>query len=86
MPVTGAPAHRRVRLLSVREADDLDEELDSVLIGGREEREVPIEPYSEEWPPHFELERKGIGGAVGGVALRIEHTRSTAVPLLAAKL
>ena len=70
--------------MSVREADDLDEELDRVLIGGREEREVRIEPYTEEWPRRFEEERKRIEGALGGIVRRVEHA-ATAVPGLAAK-
>ena len=69
----------------MREADDLDEELDRVLIGGREEREVRIEPYSEEWPRRFEEERRRIEAAMGAVARRVEHVGSTAVPGLAAK-
>ncbi len=69
----------------MREADYLDEELDRVLIGGREEREVRIEPYSKEWPRRFEEERKRIEGALGSIARRIEHVGSTAVPGLGAK-
>ncbi len=69
----------------MREADDLDEELGRVLIGGREEREVRIEPYSQEWPRRFEEERKRIASTLGATARRIEHVGSIAVPGLAAK-
>lgn len=69
----------------MREADDLDEELDRVLIGGREEREIRIEPYSDDWPRRFSVERKRIETALGATARRIEHIGSTAVPGLAAK-
>ncbi len=69
----------------MREADDLDQELDRVLIGGREEREVRIEPYSEEWTRRFEEERKRIASALGATSRRIEHVGSTVVPALAAE-
>lgn len=65
--------------------DDLDAHLDVVLIGGREEREIQIVDYSEEWPRRFEAERQRIQGALGVTARRIEHIGSTAVPGLAAK-
>ncbi len=69
----------------MREADDLDEELGRFLICGREEREVRIEPYSQEWPRRFEEERKRIASTLGATARRIEHVGSIAVPGLAAK-
>ena len=69
----------------MRDADDLDEELDRVLIGGREERDIRIEPYSEKWPWRFTVERERIEIALGATARRIEHIGSTAVPGLAAK-
>jgi GrpB-like predicted nucleotidyltransferase (UPF0157 family) len=70
----------------VYEADaDFDVALDAVLIGGREEREVVIVDYSPAWPLRFDEERRRIGEALGGVARRIEHVGSTAVPGLAAK-
>ncbi|MFP5317590.1 MAG: GrpB family protein [Acidimicrobiia bacterium] len=64
---------------------DLDDELDRVLIGGRERRTIRIERYSDGWPRRFERERKRIEDALGPVARRIEHIGSTAVPGLAAK-
>jgi GrpB-like predicted nucleotidyltransferase (UPF0157 family) len=69
----------------VRDADDFDEQLDRVLVGGREEREVRIEPSTEEWPRRFAVERERIDTALGSTARRIEHIGSTAVPGLAAK-
>jgi len=66
-------------------ADDLDEHLDQVLVGGSEEREVRIEPYTHEWPRRFASERGRIEAALGPIARRIEHIGSTSVPGLAAK-
>ncbi|MGQ0743861.1 MAG: GrpB family protein [Acidimicrobiales bacterium] len=65
--------------------DDLDDELERVLIGGRERRTIRIERYSDDWPRRFERERKRIEVALGPIARRIEHVGSTAVPGLAAK-
>jgi GrpB-like predicted nucleotidyltransferase (UPF0157 family) len=60
--------------------------LDSVLIGGRERVTITIADYDPAWPARFERERARIGHALaGGVAVRIEHMGSTAVPGLAAK-
>jgi GrpB-like predicted nucleotidyltransferase (UPF0157 family) len=65
--------------------DGLDEYLDAVLIGGREERVVEIVDYSPTWTQRFETERHRIETALGSTARRIEHIGSTAVPDLAAK-
>ena len=65
--------------------EHLDEYLDSVLIGGRERREVVIADYDPQWPRRFDAERERIGSALGATALRIEHIGSTSVPGLAAK-
>ncbi|HET7050712.1 MAG TPA: GNAT family N-acetyltransferase [Solirubrobacteraceae bacterium] len=65
--------------------EQLDAHLDTVLIGGRERREIVIADYDPEWPRRFEAERERIGAALGGGALRIEHIGSTSVPGLAAK-
>lgn len=65
--------------------DELDAHLDTVLIGGREHREVVIADYDQAWPQRFELERDRIKRALRGVARRIEHVGSTSVPGLAAK-
>jgi GrpB-like predicted nucleotidyltransferase (UPF0157 family) len=63
----------------------LDAHLDTVLIGGRERREIVIVDYDPEWPRRFDAQRERIAGAIGDRALRIEHIGSTAVPDLGAK-
>jgi GrpB-like predicted nucleotidyltransferase (UPF0157 family) len=63
----------------------LDEYLDRVLIGGREERAIRVVEYSELWPRRFETERRRIEGLLGETARRVEHVGSTAVAGLAAK-
>ncbi len=45
-----------------------------------------IVPYDPDWPQQFEKERRRIAGVLGGLAVRIDHNGSTAVPGLAAKL
>jgi GrpB-like predicted nucleotidyltransferase (UPF0157 family) len=60
-------------------------DLDEVLIGGREKREIVIVDYDATWPARFEAERARVQQALGACALRIEHIGSTAVPGLAAK-
>lgn len=65
--------------------DELDRELDGVLIGGREKREIVIVEYDESWPVRFEAEHARVRQALGARAFRIEHIGSTAVPGLAAK-
>lgn len=64
---------------------DRDAYLDSVLIGGREQREIVIVDYDTAWPARFECERDHVQQALGVRALSIEHIGSTAVPGLAAK-
>ena len=56
-----------------------------VLIGGREPGVVVIADYDESWPRRFEAERERLAARLSGVACRIEHVGSTAVPGLAAK-
>lgn len=46
---------------------------------------IVIHPYSDEWPALFEAEARSLANVLGGLALRIEHVGSTAVPGLAAK-
>jgi GrpB-like predicted nucleotidyltransferase (UPF0157 family) len=46
---------------------------------------IAIVPYDPAWPREFERERARLQAELGGVALRIEHNGSTAVPGLAAK-
>jgi GrpB-like predicted nucleotidyltransferase (UPF0157 family)/GNAT superfamily N-acetyltransferase len=62
-----------------------DAYLDTVLIGGRERREIVIADYDPAWPRRFEAERERIASALGGATRRIEHIGSTSVPGLAAK-
>jgi GrpB-like predicted nucleotidyltransferase (UPF0157 family) len=61
------------------------EDLDSVLIGGRERRAIVIAEYDDEWPARFARERDRVVAALGPAAVRVEHFGSTAVPGLAAK-
>lgn len=42
-------------------------------------------PYDPRWPDQFDRERQRIAGALGALAIRIEHHGSTAVPGLSAK-
>jgi GrpB-like predicted nucleotidyltransferase (UPF0157 family) len=60
-------------------------DLDDVLIGGRERREIVIAEPDPAWPVRFRAERDRIAAALGERALRIEHIGSTSVPGLAAK-
>ena len=62
-----------------------DQNLDRVLIGGRERRQIVITDYDPSWPRRFQHERERIRRALATAALRIEHIGSTAVPGLAAK-
>jgi GrpB-like predicted nucleotidyltransferase (UPF0157 family) len=64
---------------------DFDEYLDTVLIGGREERVIEIVDYRPAWPERFEVERARLAAALRSTARAIEHVGSTAVPGLAAK-
>ena len=63
---------------------DLDDHLDEVLIGGREQRPVVIVDYDPAWPARFEEQAGRVRHALGPAA-RVEHIGSTAVPGLAAK-
>jgi GrpB-like predicted nucleotidyltransferase (UPF0157 family) len=53
--------------------------------GGGQRRTIEIVPYDPAWPRLFEELGRALRGALGGVALRIDHIGSTAVPGLAAK-
>ena len=46
---------------------------------------LEIAPYDPKWPIAFAAERERIAGALGALALRIDHNGSTSVPGLAAK-
>lgn len=63
----------------------IDDAHNPCLIGGREKREIVIVDYDSRWPAMFESHRSVIAGALGSIALRIEHVGSTSVPGLAAK-
>ena len=62
-----------------------NQNLDDVLVGGREKRQIVIADYDKGWPTRFATERTRIEDALGSRALRVEHIGSTAVPGLAAK-
>lgn len=64
---------------------EFDEYLDAVVIGTRERREIAIVDYDPGWPDRFRREAARIHGALGAIALSVEHIGSTAVPGLAAK-
>jgi GrpB-like predicted nucleotidyltransferase (UPF0157 family)/GNAT superfamily N-acetyltransferase len=63
----------------------LDDYLDAVLIGGREQRPIEIVDYRPQWAERFETERRRLEDALGSTGHRIEHVGSTAVPGLGAK-
>ncbi len=46
---------------------------------------VRLEPYDPEWPQDFEALRTTLAGALGDLAVRIDHIGSTSVPGLGAK-
>ena len=46
---------------------------------------IQIVEYDPEWPSQYRVEAAIIGAILGGLALRVDHVRSTAVPGLAAK-
>jgi GrpB-like predicted nucleotidyltransferase (UPF0157 family) len=58
---------------------------DTVLIGGREKRDIVVVEHDPAWVARFEAQRSRISRALGERALRIEHIGSTSVPGLAAK-
>jgi GrpB-like predicted nucleotidyltransferase (UPF0157 family) len=76
-----AEADRR-KTLPTRERDPRPE---IELIGGREKRWVLIADNDPGWPKRFELERRLIREALGGLAIELEHFGSTEVPGLGAK-
>jgi GrpB-like predicted nucleotidyltransferase (UPF0157 family) len=49
------------------------------------DRHPPIQAYDPAWPARFAELAAGIGAALGGTAVAVEHVGSTAVPGLAAK-
>lgn len=64
-----------------------DEEIAAAAVGELRPYgvEVVLEEYNRAWPDWYAEEEAAIRAALGGVALRIEHTGSTSVPGLAAK-
>ena len=46
---------------------------------------ITLAPYDPAWPAMFEAEASHIRAALQGLALRVEHVGSTAVPGLSAK-
>jgi GrpB-like predicted nucleotidyltransferase (UPF0157 family) len=64
---------------------EFDAQLDAVLIGGREQRDIIIVPYDPAWPVRYERERARIVAAVGAELRAIHHVGSTSVEGLAAK-
>lgn len=63
----------------------MNDDLDEVLIGGREARQIVIVDPDPAWPERYEHERRRIVGALVDRVLRIDHIGSTSVPGLAAK-
>lgn len=61
------------------------DDIDGVLIGGREEREIVMAEHDPRWAARYESERGRIVAALGDRVLRIDHIGSTSVPGLAAK-
>ncbi|UGT69443.1 GrpB family protein [Nocardia gipuzkoensis] len=64
-----------------------DDEIAAVTVGDLRPYAVKVvlEEYNPAWPDWYAGEEAVIRAALGAVALRIEHTGSTAVPGLAAK-
>jgi GrpB-like predicted nucleotidyltransferase (UPF0157 family) len=58
---------------------------EGVLVGGPERRAIELRDYDPAWPERFAALRAPLLEALAGVAVRIEHVGSTAVPGLAAK-
>jgi len=56
-----------------------------VLVGGNEKRAIVLVDHDPAWGERFRRERERIVGALGSVALAVEHIGSTAVPCLVAK-
>ncbi|MET0468831.1 MAG: GrpB family protein [Aeromicrobium sp.] len=62
-----------------------DDDLEGVLIGGREAREIVLVDHDPRWAVRYQIERERILAALGVRVLRIDHIGSTSVPDLAAK-
>jgi hypothetical protein len=55
------------------------------IVGGPEKRTIVIVDPDPAWVRRFDAERERIVGALGPVAVRVDHIGSTAIPGLAAK-
>lgn len=55
------------------------------LIGGRERRAIVLVAHDPAWVDRYALLRTALAGSLAGLAVRIEHIGSTAVPGLDAK-
>jgi GrpB-like predicted nucleotidyltransferase (UPF0157 family) len=62
-----------------------DAELDTILIGGHEQRSIVIVDYDDVWPLKAASKAQEIQDSLGPIALSVEHIGSTSVPGLAAK-
>ncbi|TFC54079.1 GrpB family protein [Cryobacterium sp. TMT2-15-1] len=62
-----------------------DTELDTILIGGREQRAIVIVDHDDTWPSKAASMAQKIQDSLGPAALSVEHIGSTSVPGLAAK-
>jgi GrpB-like predicted nucleotidyltransferase (UPF0157 family) len=64
-----------------------DEQIEAAVIGGptMHNDTIDLSDYSPVWPELFAREVERIRGALGAVALAVDHVGSTAVPGLAAK-
>jgi len=62
-----------------------DTELDTILIGGREQRAIVIVDYDDTWPSKATSMAHKIQDSLGPAALSVEHIGSTSVSGLAAK-
>jgi GrpB-like predicted nucleotidyltransferase (UPF0157 family) len=84
-----ADASRRARRIVSPMAPDSarDEEILAAQVGGAQPSSGPVVlvEYDPEWPGLFDREAARIRGALGDLALVVEHVGSTSVPGLAAK-
>lgn len=63
-----------------------EEQLRAVTIGEPQRGDtIVLVPYDPTWPERFRAEAERIRGALGAVALAVEHVGSTSVPGLSAK-
>src|SRR5688572_28946152 len=53
--------------------DGFRDHLDAILIGGRERRDIAVEPYDPAWPARYQLERDRITAALGEEMVAVHH-------------